>query len=379
MEGQLLKKPRNLGIDLLRAVSMLMVIVLHLVGNGGIVAACEQGSVKYYALSMIHMLSYCAVNLYGITSGYVMCQGRFRLSKIVKLWATTVFWGVTVSCLFVVWEPEAFSIKELISAFLPLLRGRYWFFTAYFVVYMVSPVLNHVIRTLPKRTFQLLLLALFLIFGIIPAGALGNDVLRISGGHHMVWLLVLYLIGGYLRIHMDARNCRLARLKPRVYLAGYFLFGLLHLLYKICAEGLGSVLFGIATLGNIFLTYPSPFIVGEAVCLFLYFKDAFTGLRQDGAVAKVIGFATPGVFSVYLIHVHPLVFWRMIADGFTGWADWFLPAILAALVGLSAALFAACILLDALRQRLFKLLRIDNLLESTSDKTETVIRNLLKG
>lgn len=190
----------------------------------------------------------------------------------------------------------------------------------------------------------------------------------------MVWMLVLYLIGGYLR-HYGLPMWK----HPNRYLLGYFLFALLHLLFKIAVEFLGVKLFGTASHGDLLLTYPSPLIVGEAVCLFMCFKDALKGLKPDGAIAQIIGFVTPGVFSVYLIHVHPLVFWGVIVDGFTAWGNWPLLQIIGAVFAAAVAVFIVCIALDSLRQRIFKLFRIEHLLDILSDKVENSIRKLLRG
>lgn len=215
---------RNLGIYLLRGLAMFLVILWHFVGQGGLLGHAEPASVKYWVLSFVQILACCCVNLYGLTTGYVMCDKSFRLSRITKLWATTVFWSVAVSCVFFVLAPESRTISEMVSMFLPILRGRYWFFTAYVVVMLLSPVLNLVIRSLSRGQFHLLLAVLFLLFGFIPVASLGNDVMRISTGHHFSWMMVLYVIGGYLRRFAPAGAAK-------KWLAGYFLFGGVHLMY----------------------------------------------------------------------------------------------------------------------------------------------------
>ena len=272
------KKNRNLGIDLLRAMAMCLVILWHLVGQGGLLGHTELGTAKDWVLSFVQILACCCVNLYGITTGYVMCSKSFRLSQVTKLWVTTVFWSVAVSCVFFVMVPESRTISELISMFLPILRGRYWFFTAYVVVILLSPVLNLVIRSLTKGQFHLLLAVLFVLFGIIPVASLGNDVMRISGGHHFSWMIVLYILGGYL-FRFPAGNAG----NVHKWLLGYFLFGAVHLLYRLAvtAVGLGSF-------ERLLLTYPSPLIVGESICLFLYFKDVFCGLSPKSATGRPI-------------------------------------------------------------------------------------------
>ena len=42
-------KQRNLGIDLLRALAMLFVIILHLIGQGGLLEHAEPDSLKYWS------------------------------------------------------------------------------------------------------------------------------------------------------------------------------------------------------------------------------------------------------------------------------------------------------------------------------------------
>lgn len=363
------KNSRNLGIDLLRALAMFFVIIWHFVGQGGLLEHAESGSVKYWVLSAVQILTICCVNLYGLTTGYLMCDKPFRLSRVVKLWVTTVFWSVAVSCVLFAVFPEIRTFEELVSMFLPILRGRYWFFTAYFVVMMISPVLNLVIRSLTKGQYRLLLAVLFLIFGVIPVGSLGYDVLRISTGHHFSWMIVLYLMSGYLR----KNGCEGGTKTPWKYLMGYLLFAAVHLLYKFAAMGIGLPGFA-----NLLLTYPSPLVVGEAICLFLFFKDAFSGLSEEHVLGRVVRFAAPGVYSVYVIHVHPKVYWNtQIIALFRNWDSWNTLEVLAAVIVTAAGLFAVCVCLDAVRQRLFRSLGIDRIIEKLSGCIEYKVRTLL--
>lgn len=359
-------KQRNLGIDLLRALAMFFVIIWHFIGQGGLLEHAEHGSVKFWALSFVQILTVCCVNLYGLTTGYLMCDKSFRLSRVVKLWATTVFWSVAVSCVLFVVFPETRTFEEMVSMFLPILRGRYWFFTAYVVVMLLSPVLNLVIRSLTKGQFRLLLAVLFLLFGVIPVGSLGNDVMRISTGHHFSWMIALYVIGGYLRRFAPEEGAK-------KWLAGYFLFAAVHLLYKLAVTTVGLNGFT-----DLLLTYPSPLVVGESICLFLFFRDAGTKIAPESITGKLIRFAAPGVYSVYVIHVHPRVYWnRQILDLFRAWDDWNVLTVCAAILCAAWALFAVCVCLDAVRQRLFQMTGIDRAVDRLSNYIENKARTLL--
>jgi surface polysaccharide O-acyltransferase-like enzyme len=362
------KIKRNPGIDLLRCLAMFYVIILHFIGQGGLLAHAEAGSVKFWVLSAVQILTICCVNLYGLTTGYLMCDKPFKLSRVVKLWVTTVFWSVAVSCVLFVVFPETRTFEEVVSMFLPILRGRYWFFTAYVVVMLLSPVLNLVIRSLSKGQFHLLLAVLFLLFGVIPVGSLGYDVMRISTGHHFSWMISLYVIGGYLRRFACADT-----INRNYWMLGYFGFALIHLLYKYAVMAVGMTGFA-----DLLLTYPSPLTVGESVCLFLYFKEAFSDVSAESVLGKLIRFAAPGIYSVYVIHVHPKVYWNAdIIALFHSWDNWNTVTVCAAMLGTATALFAVCVCLDAVRQRLFRAVGIDRAVDRLSNYIENKVRTLL--
>ncbi len=328
------------------------------------------GSGKYLFLSFLQILVCCAVNIYGITTGYLLCRKQFGLARLTKLWLTTVFWSVSVSCCVFLLDPASRTISETVSMFLPILRGRYWFFTAYFVVMLISPVLNLVIDSLSRRQFHLLFAVLFVIFGVVPVCSLGYDVLRISTGHHFSWMIVLYLIGGYLQKMDDETISVTARFSGR-WLAGYFAFAAVHLLYKYLVPFVG-----LEGYVNLLQTYPSPLILGEAICLFLFFKNSCKNIPGESMTGKVMGFISPGVYSVYIIHVHPKVYWNdNIVALFRQWDGWNAARMCLAMLGTALAVFVACVLLDALRQRLFRFLRIDQKVERLSDRAEQFIRS----
>ena len=113
--------------------------------------------------------------------------------------------------------------------------------------------------------------------------------------------------------------------------------------------------------------------------MFLYFKEAFSDVSAESILGKLIRFAAPGVYSVYVIHVHPNVYW--IADIialFRAWDDWNTLMVCAAMVGTAAVLFTACTCLDAVRQWLFRVMGIDRTIGKVSDKIEMKIRALLE-
>ena len=345
-------KQRNVGIDILRIVSMFFIIIGHILMQGGVLSVLvnEVPKVSYYLFNTVFVLAYCGVNCFALVSGYVGWQNKFKLEKIVKLWANVVFWSVGVSLILFIYNKDFFSVKEAISMFLPLIRGRYWFFNAYFVMFMFSPLLNHLIRTLPKKIFQYFLFAAAFIFCVVPFLALGNDVLRIQNGFEFSWLMVMYLVGGYFSKYPVTIK------KPYKCMVACLGFTLLNFIYKYLAEFVTAKLFGAPSHGDLFMSYTSPIIVGEAISIFLYFCNLKIGSKK---LVKAVGFITPTIFSVYIIHVHPLVFWRIFNKAFTWLTEYNLLVSFLLIIAIALAIFIGCIALDYIRILIFKLFKVD--------------------
>ena len=345
-------KQRNVGIDILRVVSMFFIIIGHILMQGGVLSAYSSAGLQgsYYFLNTIYVMAYCGVNCFALVSGYVGWKNSFKPEKIIKLWANVIFWSVGISVVMFIYNNEFFSVKEAVSMFLPLIRGRYWFFNAYFVVFMLSPLLNHVIKTLPQKTFQCFLLASACVFCIIPVLALGNDVLRIQNGFEFSWLMVMYLVGGYFSKYPIKIQ------KPYKCIVAFFGFALINFIYKYLIELATAKLLGAPSHGNIFMSYTSPVVVGEAVCLLLYFSNLKINSKK---LVNVIGLVTPAIFSVYIIHVHPIVFWSILKDAFVGLTEYNLFLSFVLIIAIALAIFVGCVALDYIRIFIFKLIKVD--------------------
>ena len=75
---------RNLGVDALRCVSMLLIVCLHIMNRGGAIpGTAARGALLLYPL---RILASSAVNIYALISGYVMLRSRFRPARVLELW-----------------------------------------------------------------------------------------------------------------------------------------------------------------------------------------------------------------------------------------------------------------------------------------------------
>jgi len=196
------KESRQVNMDLLRIVSMLLIIFLHSIDHSGVLECAESaGMGMYFYVRLMYMLCQVCVNLYVMLSGYFLVTGKFKLQKLVVLWMETVFYSLTLKLLFMLTGREAVSGISLASCFVPFLTGRYWFMTIYVGMYLVFPFLNIFIRAMDKKQHGALNLCLF---GIISVWSSLHPVIagmNSGGGWGLAWFVVLYLLAAWFKLY----------------------------------------------------------------------------------------------------------------------------------------------------------------------------------
>lgn len=91
-----MEQRRNYGIDLLRNVLMLFIIIGHLFAHTGIRNELSFLSNKWIFTWALQTLTVSAVNCFVIITGYYMASGVYCLWKGVKLWFKVLFYSVSI-------------------------------------------------------------------------------------------------------------------------------------------------------------------------------------------------------------------------------------------------------------------------------------------
>lgn len=338
---------RNYGIDLLRCVSMFMVAMLHILGHGGVLDNALPGSLSYGTAWFLETAAYCAVNCYALISGYVGIKAKYRYSSIIMLWLQVVFYTILITALFFVLNPDSVGIKEIVTAVLPVTRYTYWYFTAYFGLFILMPILNAGINALSEKQAYitvLLLVAVFSIYKTFSSVAAPVDLFNMNGGYAVIWLCVLYIVGGCI-----GKYDMLKKIKSLYFGIGYVACVIFSLGFKLVIE-----ISGVGRGAGLFINYVSPTILLSAVCLL----GLFSRLKTNETAEKIIGFFAPASFGVYLIHEHPLIRESLMKNRFVFLADKNPLIIIGIVICAAAAIFILCTLIDRLRIAVFKCMKI---------------------
>lgn len=341
---------RQYGIDFLKIISMLMIVLLHILNHGGVLKELNSFSAQYAAAHFLQCMAVCAVNVYVMISGYLYVEKDFKFQNIVRLWITVLFYSVTLP-LLLKFSGQDIGIKTILSGFFPILRSQYWFFTQYFALFFMIPVLNWVIknRQLAKRT----LITLVLLLAVLPVFALGKDLFRVSDGYSFIWFIVLYLCGGYIKeYHVDTK------ISPKGAIIGYISCVFLIWLLEIGTYVIVSEVFGDTRYTEIFVHYTSPLVLGSAFFLLVLFSKIKFKSTMITSILPTISALT---FGVYLIHDNPSIREKLMIGKFvecTGlsWIGLVIHVLSSVLV-----IFTVCALIEYCRTVLFRYLKINGL------------------
>ncbi len=344
------KNERNYGIDLLRLISMFMVVTIHVIGWGGLRAQIIPLTLKGEILKFIEITCYCAVNCYAIISGYVGVTSKHKYSSIIYLWIQVLFYSLIAGAIYLIvtiTNGAGISFKALISNFFPFIFEKYWYFTAYVLLFFFMPLLNFIIDKTPQRLLKTSAIVVLVFFCCV--GLLRSTYNSISRGYSVLWLAIMYLVGGYIAKYNTFSKISSCRSFLYYIICIGLAFGSRIVLALITSSVLGDF-YRI----DFLIEYNSPLIVASALFLFNTFRQMYI---KKGAIKCITLFA-PASFGVYLIHENSIIRGLFIEGKFIYYLDKPFYEMIGLILLTAIIIFIVCIIIDFLRIQLFKLFRV---------------------
>ncbi len=348
--------PRQCGIDVLKSLSMFMVVMLHIIGHGGLLDSIVNGTVNYYVTWLVEIASISAVNIFAITTGYLMVNKSFKSSGIIGLWIRGVFYSALITVVFIIAFPGTVGIKQILQVFLPISSNCWWYFSCYFVMCLLMPFINKMLAAITKRQSLLLVAAIFLISTITTFIPL--DAFSLQGGYSPLWIVCLYVIGAVINKHNLFANT-----KKRWFAVAYVCTIALVFLSRMAIQLVTKAILGREFATDLLLGYVSPITVIMACSLLLCLRS----VRTDRSIGKVFGFIAPLSFAVYLISDHPLIRSQFIDGRFAYLSEENVIVLLSTLILLSILIFISCTAMDFLRSILFNVTKLNGIIQKVSE------------
>lgn len=192
-------KIRESNIELLRIISMLMIILFHYIFNSNFTFI--DLTTNNLLIETGWFLGELGVNLFILITGYYLSKSKSTFKKIVLIICEVFFYNmINVIIGLNVGAIESFND---ISYIFPIMTEKYWFITAYLLIYILSPYFNKLILLFNKNEYQKFLMIVLGLWCIIPTifGFFYNTSEILFFYNRFIWLSIMYFIGGYIRLY----------------------------------------------------------------------------------------------------------------------------------------------------------------------------------
>ena len=338
---------RNYGIDLLRLVSALYVLVLHVLIHGGLYGATTADTHQNYLCRFLVIFCFPTIDIFGLISGYVGYRDTEKsasLSGYLYLWFGVVFYSVAMCAVYMILFPGSATWTDFLSMFFPLNKNLYWYFSAYSLVYFLSPLLNKFVSTTPDNTLKKYF---FLIFFVVVPLEFANDAFAMADGYSAMWLLILYLMGAIMK-----KTGLFSRISSIVLILGILAFDFAYFYLGTRYTYINHFIFNFSLEPS--RTHVMPLYLASAIAHVL----VFSRMRFHPILQKVIAFAASAAFFIYIVNVQNTFWVHFMMNRFAHWAYSSAAGLLVRTGGFALVFMTAVVVIDYIRRKLFCLLGV---------------------
>ena len=288
-------KVRESNIELLRNISMFMILIIH--ANFVSLPRIEYEELMANTVPSItrfffESLGIVAVNVFVFISGWFGIRPRTKsvLSFIYQI----LFFLLGGGILFILIGKATFSVDWLLDAF--QLSNKDWFIKSYLVLMIIAPILNAYTNNAEEKTQRYVMIAFFL-FEAIFGWVLGGRRFFVEG-YGPLHFIGLYITAQYIhnQIGLETTPVFLKRLFQMPKWADIIVF-FLTVILNTSLVFLGSEYFhNVRPFFRVAYAYSNPLVIIGALYLLLFFS------KMDLPYVKIINWLGASSFAVYLFH-----------------------------------------------------------------------------
>ena len=287
---------RNSNLEWLRIISMLLIVVGHFSWQ----TKWNFSHTNIFLQTGIQWLWFggkLGVDLFILISAYFLAaRQEVKIKPLVKLWEQVIFYSILLTIVGIFIFKLSIKLRGILYTFFPIIKGAYWFVTAYVVMYLLAPYINKGLEKISKEQFRKLLIILMILFLIVTVlhtasiGFINDDAMTLIG---------IYPFGVYIKKYTKD----ILKIKKLILLSAIFLnliilylsaFGI-NLISKYLKYNINAHAFA-RFFGSV-----SPFQLLSAIFIFVLFVEM--PVRHN----RLINSIASHVFAVYLVHCQPLM------------------------------------------------------------------------
>ena len=236
-------------------------------------------TINWIPIIFIESFVIIAVNVFVLISGYFSI--KLRLSSLLRFAIVCSLFLLFHLLLKFVCFDEPIFLWDSVQVLMPISRNTAWFVKCYFMLMLLSPILNRAFDSITKNQAWLMLVSLLFInvyMGFIHRNPINTD------GYTLAQMVLIYFIGRMLN-YFQVPN-RMSRCK------WCYIYIMLSLVLALCI----CVCIRYSPMHAFrLLSYNNPLVVGSAICFFSIF--VLCNFQNH-----ILNYLATGVFGIYLIH-----------------------------------------------------------------------------
>ena len=289
-----MEKQRKYGIDILKIIATLFVVVLHV--NGYVLDTHVNFSESVnFIWHFFEALAYPAIHIFVMITAWFTLEKVNVRKSVLNAWIQTFIIciiGLILSSCFKI----TYGLTETIICVFPFLGRAYWYVTDFIILIVLAPLLNNSIKMSTDKQLKLITIFIFMIISVfqtfIPFFSWIQDYSNIG------LFILLYFITACIK-----REISIVK-RIRGYKLFFISFILLILSYEIFHIA-GLLKFEIFRSKEMwFYQYSSPLVIFEAIGLFKMFVNM--DIQPNEVNSKMIKIMSNASLITYLIHMHPI-------------------------------------------------------------------------
>lgn len=297
------KNSRSSNLEILRIISIIMIIMHHYAIYSGFEFE-NSITINRIVVNFFEMFGKLGVCLFIIISGYFYDKSKFKFKKLVRLLLQVFIYAIISLAIGIITNSERISGINILKSILPTTFGLYWFVSCYVLIYIFTPFFRKIVENISKKDFKILLTFMIIVWGII--GFVPKTKTFFS---EIVWLIVIYLIGTYIKKY----NCNIFKNnKTRIFVI--ILFVAIMNIIMIFLEGMARTIPKFEEIKYYFNNLNSPLVLILTVLIFNIFKNL--NIKSSKLINKVAS----TTFGIYLIHENVFlrdIIWKQLIQGST--------------------------------------------------------------
>jgi len=300
-------------VDLIRAVAIFLVILLHISTEPVSVPIGVSVNLAWWTTDFFNSIARPCVPLFVMLTGYLLLQPSkvneplkvFFKKRFARIGLPFIFWGAIYLVWLVAFDGVNFSLNYIVLAMLQGPYVTFWYLYMLIGLYLLTPILRVFVAYASDNIMKLFLVVWFVGSGIVPLGyvfgySLSSQVFVLPG-----WV-GYFLLGAYLpKIKMKPRRWRL------------FVLMAIGFAWTMIASALMEISPGPET--YYFYDYLTANVIAASVALFLLLISfSTTSFEKLPSVAKkLIHTVSVNTLPIYLFHMLLVEAFQIGLFGFT--------------------------------------------------------------